>query len=63
MINDIKLLAQATVEPRISHFLTKDQRLASKVRLLSEAHVQLRATLLVLNTAQADVLGQLDFPE
>jgi len=63
VINDIKLLAQADVEPRISHFLTKDQRLSAKITQLSLAGVQMRTTLLDLNTPLADVLGQLNFPE
>ena len=63
VINDIKLLAQADVEPRISHFLTKDQRLSAKITQLLLAGVQMRTTLLDLNTPLADVLGQLNFPE
>jgi predicted nucleic acid-binding protein len=63
VINDIKLLAQADVEPRISHFLTKDQRLNAKITQLSASGVQLHTILLDLNTPLADVLGQLNFPE
>lgn len=63
VINDIKLLAQADVEPRISHFLTKDRRLNAKVGQLSAAGVHLHSSLLDLNTPLADVLGLLNFPE
>lgn len=63
VINDIKLLAQADVEPRISHFLTKDRKLSTKITQLTDAGLRLRASLLDLNTPLADVLGQLDFPE
>lgn len=63
VINDIKLLAQADVESRISHFLSKDRKLNSKVTQLATAGVQLRTTLIDLNTPLADVLGQLNFPE
>ncbi len=63
VINDIKLLAQAEVEPRISHFLNKDRKLNAKITQLTTAGVQLRTTLLDLNTPLADVLGVLVFPE
>lgn len=63
VINDIKLLAQSDMEARISHFLTKDRRLNNKITQLAQAGLHLRMSLLDLNTPQADVLGQLDFPE
>lgn len=63
VINDIKLLAQADVEPRISHFLTKDRKLSAKITQLASSGLQLRATLIDLNTPLADVLGELNFPE
>lgn len=63
VINDIKLLAQADVEARISHFLTKDRKLNSKVDLLTKSGVRLNASILDLNTPMADVLGQFNFPE
>ena len=53
VINDIKLLAQADVEPRISHFLSKDRRLKAKITQLSAAGFQLHTTLLDLNTPLA----------
>ncbi len=63
VINDIKLLAQADVEARISHFLTKDRKLNAKVDLLTKAGVRLNASILDLNTPMADVLGQFNFPD
>jgi predicted nucleic acid-binding protein len=63
VINDLKLLAQADVEPRLSHFLTKDQRINAKITQLSAAGVQLRTTVLDLNIPLAEVLGLLNFPE
>lgn len=63
VINDLKLLAQADVEPRISHFLTKDRKIKAKVGLLSTAGMQPHVSLLDLHMPMADVLGQFDFPE
>lgn len=63
VINDIKLLAQADVEPRISHFLTKDQKINTKLASLSSAEMRLATSVLDLNTPLADVLGLIDFPE
>lgn len=63
VINDIKLLAQADVEAGISHFLTKDQRLNTKIDRLQMAGVQLRVTVLDLNKPLAEALGEIDFPE
>jgi len=63
VINDIKMLAQADVEPRVSHFLTKDRKINAKVDLLSKAGVRLGVSILDLNTPIADILGQFSFPE
>lgn len=51
------------MEPRISHFLTKDLRLGAKIAQLVAAGIQVQTTLVDLNTPLADVLGQLNFPE
>lgn len=63
VINDVKLLAQAEVNPGISHFLTKDLRFASRMQALRQGGHVLRTTVLDLNIPMADALGMLDFPE
>lgn len=63
VINDVKLLAQADVEPRISHFLTKDRKIKTKIGQLTDAGLRLGVHLMDLNTPLTEFLGQLDFPD
>jgi hypothetical protein len=63
VINDVKLLAQAEVDPRISHFLTKDKRFGARMQTLRASGHVLRTSVLDLHMPMAQALGMLDFPE